>query len=364
MLLTFLATPPEVHVTSVPSVCLLFNPSTGAPRGLPNSSPHMNKPSRLRPEDTFPTQVFLVPVALGQCEPDCTGKNKGDVVSDPLNCNNYYICLSDGVASDASVPCPAGEEFDTASGTLAAPCKTPGTTPCTATCTLPPPPDCHLTCDPSLVAEYIRDPLRCDTYYLCSYGAVVTQLTCKASTPYFDGKVCVADPGVCCANPCTPYCYSGVVQAPDPLDCTAYYICLAQGPADANYHYKCDANKHFDIPAGRCVEGAECDSLCSGDGNSGDLIVTSTDPGNTDDPTETPTDPGSTDAPGGCVDQFSCTASGAFPQCEVCDPGYFLCGGPGEEGELLTCLPGFVFNTNPDQPYCVDADSCPYTPAR
>ncbi|XP_069178926.1 peritrophin-1-like [Procambarus clarkii] len=187
------------------------------------------------------------------CLPDCNGKNPLDKVPDPKNCTNYYICIDDGIYSDHAVPCPSGNYFDPSSSACA-----PGSADdCEAPCK---PSDCHITCNGSF--SLISDPLECGKYYVCIAGSPGLPVTCSPDAPYFNGVNCVDDKEVCCIVSCDPYCQPGIVETPDPTDCTKYYMCNEEGAVDPNLHFSCGSGEHFDYQIGRCASGATCNPLC------------------------------------------------------------------------------------------------------
>lgn len=53
---------------------------------------------------------------LDVCAPDCTNKGPGEMVVDPNDCTRFYFCLTDEMPSDSSVPCEEGHIFDSSSG--------------------------------------------------------------------------------------------------------------------------------------------------------------------------------------------------------------------------------------------------------
>ncbi|XP_053632548.1 uncharacterized protein [Cherax quadricarinatus] len=203
--------------------------------------------------------IFLISLAVvstagmlyaDSCTPDCTGKNAGDKVADPLSCSNYYICLWDDTPSDHPFPCDAGMIFGPDGNCVSG-------TDCTPSCEVS---VCPITCNSTY--SMISDPFDCSTYYIC-LPSDIPALTCPSDTPYFNGETCVKDIGVCCQVSCTPYCGPGIVEAPDPLDCSRYYLCLEEGVPNPGYHYQCNSGENFSLQAGRCVAGAPCKTLCN-----------------------------------------------------------------------------------------------------
>uniref|UniRef100_A0A0P4W2G1 Chitin-binding type-2 domain-containing protein n=1 Tax=Scylla olivacea TaxID=85551 RepID=A0A0P4W2G1_SCYOL len=244
------------------------------------------------------------------------------------------------IPSHTSLPCQPGNIFDP----IEEKCS-PGNT-CTALCV---PPDCHLTCTEEV--DLISDPNDCGTYRVCLAGVVVGEPQhCNSDTPYFNGKFCGTDANQCCSELCTPYCYKNVIQAPDPEDCKAFYICLEEGEPSQDNHFYCPNDEIFDISLGRCTPDAQCRILCD-DSTSGPTVTTSTTP-----------DGIITSTPGGCKDSLTCIDAGFFAQCTTCQPGYFQCQGVGQQGILHSCPDGKVFNTNENAPFCISPEICPFFP--
>ncbi|XP_045105059.1 uncharacterized protein LOC123500404 [Portunus trituberculatus] len=290
----------------------------------------------------------FLPLVLTICEPSCKGKDPGDHVEDPKNCTKYYICMPGHIPTQSSLPCDPGNIFDPDLGICS-----PGNT-CTASCV---PPDCHLTCTEQV--DLISDPYDCSVYWVCLAGQVVgDSKRCEADAPYFNGKFCVNDKSQCCTELCRPYCYEGVYQAPDPTNCTAFYICEEEGVPSEDVHFSCKDNEIFDITLGRCTPDAQCRPLCDdGTGN----IVSPEPPGSS---TTTPltSTTTTTNVSGGCKDSMTCPGGGFYAQCTTCQSGYFVCKGVGQQGILEMCPDGKVFNTNPSAPLCVLPEQCPYYP--
>lgn len=173
-------------------------------------------------------------------------------MEDPKNCTNYYLCMAMELPTDSPLPCPSGNVFDPSKSECVA-----GSS-CTPSCH---PPPCDMTC--SYDGDLISHPFNCSVYYECSNGSVAGEpFTCPSELPYFDGENCTSDAATCCDDLCTPYCYPGDIEIPDPVDCTSFYICLAEGLAEQQYHNKCPYNELFDVVSGRCRQMIECLILC------------------------------------------------------------------------------------------------------
>ncbi|XP_045598961.2 uncharacterized protein [Procambarus clarkii] len=198
--------------------------------------------------------ALLCGLAAGVCEPVCSAPTPTGMVADPLNCTRFYLCLADVFPSDIPTPCPDGSSFDTTTSDCT------GTLPCDPPCALP---ACVVTCVSDL--DEIFDHGSCNTYYVCVNGSLSGPLECPANKPYFDGvaQACSDDENVCCGDPCIAYCYAAGTEAPDPYDCTKYYLCTKVGLADEQYLVSCPKGSNFDVSVGRCVAGAPCNKLCN-----------------------------------------------------------------------------------------------------
>ncbi|XP_071544987.1 uncharacterized protein [Panulirus ornatus] len=267
------------------------------------------------------------------CEPDCTGRHPGDLVADPLDCTQYYVCLADGVPSAVHYHCPSGS-FDPG----ASDCTGPEL--CASVCT---PKECPMTCrNPP---EYIADPKDCRKFYVCTDAGVLGPYDCPSDKPFFGDKDCGTDHSKCCSGLCYPYCFDGRVNIPDPLDCTKYYRCLAVGAVEEDMHLTCPEGQSFDIPSGECAAGSPCTLLCD------EAAMTTS---RTSTTVVTPTS--------GCLTSLICTKPGYFAQCQDCRPDFFYCSAAGVPGSHGMCTGGLVFNPVPSYPYCISPASCPYYP--
>ncbi|XP_047484363.1 peritrophin-44-like [Penaeus chinensis] len=54
--------------------------------------------------------------SLEVCAPDCTNKVPGDMVVDPKDCTQFYYCLANQMPNEYPIPCEEGHVFDTATG--------------------------------------------------------------------------------------------------------------------------------------------------------------------------------------------------------------------------------------------------------
>lgn len=209
-----------------------------------------------------PPQVVWPVVVFSQCAltTDCIGATGGEKVADPTNCNQYYYCIGPGQPSIVPVPCndPLAPYFD--AGTSCDCSGTPAV--CDST------PFCTYTCGTEDDINFVSDPDDCNLYHVCLPSGISGPLACTADEPYFDGtnEICVADEGVCCvAGPpsCGVTCLAAGTQIPDPYDCTMFYLCFGEGPANS-IHASCPEGEVFDEEISDCSPTAECVEPCAG----------------------------------------------------------------------------------------------------
>lgn len=177
------------------------------------------------------------------------------------DCTEYYVCLSGEIGSDTSFPCPPEAPFfqpDISScGNDISVCPTPAPGTCLTVCSNPP------------TLELIMEPNDCTKYYMCNGNSLelIGPFSCPNETSWFNGITCVSDQEACCARPsapCDPLCTANDVnnEIIDPIDCTKYYICLAEGRPSELQHLSCSPGENFDITTGHCSEDAPCIILC------------------------------------------------------------------------------------------------------
>lgn len=284
-------------------------------------------------------EFFLFdPAATTTCDPqkDCAKAKPGDLVPDPKNCYNYYVCVSTAggvTSSDTSFACPDGQYFDTTSAKCA-----DETTPCQSVCGG----QCSLSCSEAL--DVLGFPGNCSKYYVCIFGGGRVLTECPVETPYFNGENCTTNSATCC-DFCSATCDQIGVQIPDPLDCRSYYVCVQTGPANPDYRGTCDHGQIFDSNLGECTAGTTCTPLCP-----------STPTTTTSSPITTTT--GSSGDK--CPNSFKCTQVGNFPRCNFCDKSYFHCSQSSGPGKIQNCPSSTVFNTNSEYPSCILPTNCPY----
>lgn len=142
-------------------------------------------------------QVLGVSLVAGRaCEPDCIGMDPGVFVADPKNCTRYYMCFTNGEASDVALSCPSGQKFDNL--TNACVDESSPSISC-AVCA----PYCEFQCPPDNQPAYIAHPSDCNYYYMCGLGEPGEEpllIRCPSEVPYYDGEHehCQADPELCC----------------------------------------------------------------------------------------------------------------------------------------------------------------------
>lgn len=196
------------------------------------------------------------------CAPDCTGVAVGEPLGSLCDCREYYVCLSDGISSDSSFICPPE-----------APYFEPDISTCgndASVCPTPDPGTCLMECSNPPTLELIVEPNDCTKYYVCDGISLepIGPVTCPNETSWFNGTACVSDQLACCARPvapCDPFCTAADVnnEIIDPLDCTKYYICLAEGRPSELHHLSCSTGQNFDTTTGHCSQDAPCIIFCS-----------------------------------------------------------------------------------------------------
>ncbi|KAK4323949.1 hypothetical protein Pmani_005408 [Petrolisthes manimaculis] len=300
----------------------------------------------------FFTINILVVVAGGvprdACAPaDCP--TPGEFVASLCDCSEYYICLSTGIPSSGHLTCPSEAPYFNPA--IPAGCgNDPSVCPTTA------PGSCPVMCTASGTPEGIVDPTDCTKYYICDGTSLdpIGPVTCQSETPWFNGEKCVGDEAGCCAGSsalCEPYCTGGDFphQIIDPDDCTKFYICMMEGPANELYHPSCPSGQYFDMTNKICSADVSCTTLCVPSA----IISTATTPGS-----------GGNTTPSGCLASMQCTAQGYFSMCSDCSPGYFYCESSSGQAVIQTCSEDLLFNPVPNYPYCILPVNCPYDPSR
>ncbi|KAK3872853.1 hypothetical protein Pcinc_022108 [Petrolisthes cinctipes] len=266
----------------------------------------------------------------------------GEAVGSLCDCSKYYICLDTLKPSDSPLTCPPEAPYFDPDipgycGNDDSECPSPATGSCPVMCA-------DLASSVTTPAAIV-DPMDCSKYYICEsdISDPIGPVTCQSETPWFNGEKCDSDQAGCCAGSsalCEPYCTDDIVkEIIDPLNCTKYYICLAEGPPSELYHFPCPSGETFDMTEGACLAEASCITLCN-----------STDGG------------GMTTGSGDCQDTMTCTVEGSFPKCTTCQKQYFFC--PTNQGEayIMECSGDLVFNTDASYPYCVLPADCPHIP--
>lgn len=258
-------------------------------------------------------------VTLDPCEMEsCIVR--GDLIPDPFNCTNYYICDEHLLPSQYPNSCPMGNLFDVSSSN----CQPSNVATCTPPCE-----PCTFDCDNSGLGKAShRDD--CSKYYQCDSADPTVPVSCDPSTPYFDGYKCQTDASKCCN--CKPICkvldVINFSYLPDYSNCTCYYQCGTDDSNSFPSHHGCCSVGNFDPSTTLCSEDAPCDQLCR-----------------TKD----------------CNEEFICQDYGYFPVCHMnCDPRFFDCmefGAVGKPAKMYWCNQGLVFN--PETEHCVSPDQCP-----
>lgn len=252
------------------------------------------------------------------CE-GCTGLT---TIPDPLDCRRFYYCDGDQLLASSPFDCPDGQVFNSELHECQVDADWLNCKPaCPAS-----PPECHYTCQSG--DPYIASLYDCNSYHICDAdGTSGAVQSCPPEKPFFDGKVCQTDEGLCCH--CHPYCFPGdegrlVV---DPVDCRKYHVCLAEGvPANSG---TCNHGEHFDPISRKCSTEAPCRTMCRN--------VVGAD---------------------GCIDLFTCTEEGSFAKCpSQCIEEYYKCSETSDAYiEATTCNYDDIFD--PVTGRCTDMSYC------
>ncbi|CAL4205906.1 unnamed protein product, partial [Meganyctiphanes norvegica] len=207
--------------------------------------------------------LFTGVQSIDQCDPECTVANR--YASDPYDCHTYYYCADIGTPSGPYRCSETKDIFDPFirpdPNNLHEPCMAFFANLCKPRCS---PPECHVGCKSPL--DVIVDTDRCDTFYLCipnnEGGFDLHKDLCPVATPYFDGNKCVDDEQDCC-NMCVVDCEGTEfgVLLPDPFDCHKYYMCMGDGVDPLQL--ECPEGESFEIDIDQCVQGSECEPICS-----------------------------------------------------------------------------------------------------
>lgn len=193
--------------------------------------------------DTFQVGIGSV-TGLEKCEVDCSHGDQ--YTADPMNCKNYYICLTITEPSQYPFTCEGSMFFDSLSNT----CKETGYT-CSPECE-----KCSFDCASPVLGK-IASTLDCGVYYTCNPGAWTE---CPQEKPYFNGDICQSFQENCCT--CKSYCTESDAlnnkMVRDFRNCTNYYLCLKEGIPDELSHGSCPSGTVFDGQNHQCSENAPC----------------------------------------------------------------------------------------------------------
>ncbi|XP_071542480.1 uncharacterized protein [Panulirus ornatus] len=262
--------------------------------------------------------VSMARITRDKCEPDCTGKQPGDMVADPMNCRQFYFCLDGGSYTETPFPCNPGTIFSEEK-------CVPGD-------------DCVPLCNKRSLCQFEcidveiskkADQYDCTVYSDCASGR---SFKCPSESPFFDGHSCQTDEQRCCS--CSPFCRKSDAGhfVIDMVDCKKRYYCTEIGIPQ--YASTCSSG-NVDILSDSCSETTPCVTLCTN-------VV----------------------GPNGCIDIFTCEESGYFAKCRgKCGPEYYHCTNK-DIGNIVSsskCTDGNVFH--PETHLCVDPSKCPFQDA-
>lgn len=185
---------------------------------------------------------------IGSCAPNCENVDDGVAVSDPKNCQNFYICQH-GLPSEFPVSCGDGEYFDQNSGE----CET-GT--CVSGNCIP-----RCNYEPWRGAGFLAHRTDCTMYYYYDGIATIIAQQCQPGH-FFNGLNCDSTDENDCCDPCLVFCDESGRTVADPLDCTRYYYC-----AKDNYFPEsstsCPTNENYNFLTTECVPTSTCAQVCT-----------------------------------------------------------------------------------------------------
>ncbi|XP_071540943.1 uncharacterized protein [Panulirus ornatus] len=195
------------------------------------------------------------------CAPDCTGVDPGTSIKDPTDCTRYYVCLSingEMIPSEEAVQCPSGHYFNSYHSVPR--CDLIEDAPegfCSPLCD-PCAPDCSLNTPGTLQPH----PLDCSLYYVCLADGHTLEEACPVEFRYFDYRTgnCQVDDTLCYryCDLCLTHCTYDGQMVIDPYDCHRFYLCTP--PTEALY--LCPHDQVFNTGTGQCEANAACEVLC------------------------------------------------------------------------------------------------------
>ncbi|KAK8724667.1 hypothetical protein OTU49_011198, partial [Cherax quadricarinatus] len=196
------------------------------------------------------------------CVPDCTGRKEGDLVKNPTNCLQYYVCSDpdgDGVLpiepSVLPLQCEEGYFFNSAESVRQCQTINPSADYCKGLCS-----PCVIQCETP--GTLIPSTLDCSKYEICLETGP-QEVECPTATPYFnfENYGCTDDPTVCydLCDPCDVYCVAEG-RIPNPHNCHGYLYC---NPPDVAL-FLCPENEVFNTQSLICENTTDtCDNLCT-----------------------------------------------------------------------------------------------------
>ncbi|KAK3871369.1 hypothetical protein Pcinc_023481 [Petrolisthes cinctipes] len=259
------------------------------------------------------------------CVLNCAGCTNQDLVHDPEDCHNYYICFNEQPIPEMPLTCPDGEHFNYTTHQCVPGDECDGCVDMSAVC--------HYHCKEN-ADQYPThgDQFDCSTYTYCNGEDDLITVTCPPDTPYYDGTRCQHDESKCCS--CYPYCTLAQLGTLifDPADCTKYYLCTDLGiPMNSG---TCPDGEYFDPNSVQCSANVPC---------------------------STPSSCFNKVRPDGCISRYTCQKFGVEAKCRTqCLKEFYSCNTDniGHTVEPITCSGDLVFN--PENNLCVPVDDCPF----
>ncbi|KAK4329422.1 hypothetical protein Pmani_000180 [Petrolisthes manimaculis] len=257
------------------------------------------------------------------CVLDCAGCENEELVHDPQDCHNYYMCLNGVAIPEIPLTCHDGDHFNYTTHQCVSGDECEGC--------LNASPVCHYQCKED-VYQYPThgNQFNCSTYTNCNDNDNEI-IPCPPEAPYYDGTSCQTDESKCCS--CYPYCTTAMGNLVlDPSDCTKFYICTDLGIPE---HFgTCKKGEYFDPMSEKCSTYVTC---------------------------STPSSCFNKVYPDGCIYRYTCQKFGVEAKCRnQCLKEFYSCTTDdiGHTVEPITCSGDLVFN--PKNQLCIPVDDCPF----
>ncbi|XP_071527838.1 peritrophin-1-like [Panulirus ornatus] len=205
--------------------------------------------------------ALLVCPSVQRCSPDCTNADSRTFVRDPTDCTKYYVCLDingEMVPSVESLSCPDGHYFnDDHTLPRCDPISSSTGDYCTRLCD-----PCMIGCNSDNLGSLQPHPLDCSKYFICLADGHFEENHCPSSMAYFDYMTgfCQEDSTLCFhgCDPCSVHCTKDGQRLMDPYDCHQFHLCSPPTVAK----FLCPHGGVFNYQSGDCDITAPCIVLC------------------------------------------------------------------------------------------------------